>query len=121
MLKNGVNLNVPDPSNETLLHLALERPITDRYQVLEILLKHGAPVNGHGVNDWTPTHMAAVYEDIEALKLLIDYGADLTISTNIDEYATPLEEARNLGKHRSVEFLKGLTKAHKKGKTPKIK
>jgi ankyrin repeat protein len=49
--------------------------------------------------------MAAVREDIEALRLLVRYGADLTIRTRIDEYATPLEEARILGKQHAVKFL----------------
>ena len=53
--------------------------------------------------------MAAAREDIEALKILIKHGADLTVRTNIDDYATPLEEAQILGRTKSVDFLRGIT------------
>ena len=35
-------------------------------------------------------------------------GADLQVRTRIDDYATPLEEARILGRWRSVEVLERL-------------
>jgi len=38
----------------------------------------------------------------------VRYGADLTIRTEIDDYATPLEEARNLGKLEAVKYLEGV-------------
>jgi ankyrin repeat protein len=108
MLSRNVDLVFRDEEGYTVLHAALERDRTDKYQVLELLLQHGASVNSHGINDRTPSHIAAAREDIEALKLLIRFGADLSIRTGIDEYATPLEEARILGKHKAVEFLENL-------------
>ena len=63
---------------------------------MELLLRFGADVNLKGINDWTPAHMAAARNDVKALKILVKYGADLNIQTNIDDYATPLEEARIL-------------------------
>ncbi len=78
------------------------------YEVIELLLRHGAPINAHGINDWTPAHMAAVREDIQALKLLIQYGADLSIRTGIDDYATALEEARLLNSTQAVQLLENL-------------
>ena len=42
--------------------------------------------------------MAAARDDVEALRILAAHGADLTIRTDIDDYATPLEETRMLGK-----------------------
>jgi len=95
MLARGVDLTFRDREGYTPLHSALERP-TDRYEVLEMLLVAGAPVNAKGVNDWTPAHMAAARDDVEALRILVRYGADLSIRTNIDECATPLEEARGI-------------------------
>jgi ankyrin repeat protein len=108
MLSRGVDLTFRPHDGYTVLHLALERQKSDKYEVIELLLQHGAPVNAHGINDWTPAHMAAVREDIEALKLLIQYGADLSIRTGIDDYATPLEEARLLNSTRAVQFLENL-------------
>lgn len=105
MIGQGVNLNLRDEEGYTVLHSALERHRDDRHEILRALLQAGAPVNAFGVNGWTPAHMAAAREDIEALKLLIEHNADLSIRTNIDDYSTPLEEARLLGKEKSVRFL----------------
>jgi ankyrin repeat protein len=49
--------------------------------------------------------MAAAKDDVEALHILVSHGADLTIRTTIDDYATPLEEARSLGKEKAVSYL----------------
>ena len=49
--------------------------------------------------------LAAARDDVEALRILVRHGADLSIRTDIDNYATPLEEARHLGKLKAVEFL----------------
>lgn len=108
MLSQGVQLDYKDDEGYTILQCAIERSNADKYEALEALLKAGAPINAHGVNDWTAAHMAAVREDIESLKLLIKYGADLNERTRIDSYATPLEEARELKKVKAVEFLEGL-------------
>jgi len=108
ILSRNVELSFRDDEGYSVLHAAIEGTRQDKHEILELLLNHGAPVNIHGINDWTPAHMAAVREDIEALKLLIRFGADLSIRTRIDDYATPLEEARNLSKKRAVEFLEKL-------------
>ena len=105
MLQRGVSLNFRDEEGYTPLHSVLARKQGDRYQLLERLLAAGAPVNLKGVNDWTPAHMAAALDDVEALRLLVRWGADLSIRTDIDDQATPLEEARMLGKSRAAEFL----------------
>lgn len=108
ILAHDVDLSFRD-EGYTVLHAALERSgETDCDEVLKLLLNHGAPINAHGFNDWTPAHMAAARENIDALKLLILFGADLTIRTRIDGYATPLEEAKALGKHLVVEFLENI-------------
>lgn len=105
MLARKVNLRFQDNAGYTVLHSALDREGSDRHELLEFLLEAGADVNAKGVNDWTPAHMAAVREDLEALRILVKYGADLSIRTDIDSYATPLEEARHLRKLAAVEFL----------------
>jgi ankyrin repeat protein len=65
-------------------------------------------VNRKGINDWTPAHMAAARDDVEALRLLVRYGADLTIRTDIDDYSTPLEEARSMGKLNAASYLESV-------------
>jgi len=108
MLRRGVDLNLRDDEGYTPLHSALERKRSDRFEVLELLLAAGAPVNLKGKNDWTPAHMAAAYDDVDAPRLLVRFGADLTIRTTIDDYSTPLEEARTLGKAAAAKYLDSL-------------
>jgi ankyrin repeat protein len=105
MLEKGVDLNFRDAEGYTPLHSALEQPEQVRYELMELLLEAAAPINIKGINDWTPTHAAAARDDVEALKILVSHGADLNVRTSIDDYATPLEEARNLGKLEAVKFL----------------
>jgi ankyrin repeat protein len=108
MLQRHVDLHFRDPEGYTPVHTALDRERDDRYELLEALLSAGAPVNVKGVNDWTPAHMAAARDDVEALRVLVRHGADLTIRTDIDDFATPLEEAPNLGKGRAITYLESV-------------
>jgi len=107
MISRGVELAFRDAEGHTPVLSALEREHEDRLEVLKLLLQAGAPVNLKGVNDWTPAHMAAARDDVDALRVLVAHGADLSIRTDIDHYATPLEEARNLGKPNAVRYLEG--------------
>jgi ankyrin repeat protein len=109
MLNKGVNLNFLGDDGYTVLHSAIERLAEDKYDILELLLNKGAPINIQGINDWTPAHMAAAREDIRALELLVKYGADLSIKTRIDNFATPLEEAKLLKCQESVKYLESIT------------
>lgn len=110
LLGQGVDLNFRDDEGYTPLHSAIDRQLGDKHQVLALLLAAGAPVNRKGLNDWTPAHMAAARDDVEALRLLVQYGADLTMRTDIDDYATPLEEARSLGKLSAARYLESVDK-----------
>ena len=108
MLQKGVDLNFRDEGGYTPLHSAIERSADDRNEVLKLLLQAGAPVNLKGINDWTPAHMAAARDDVDALRILVQHGADLSIRTEIDDYATPLEEARNLRKMNAMRYLESV-------------
>jgi ankyrin repeat protein len=108
MVEEEVELAFRDDEGYTALHCAIDRKAPDRYEVLEILLRAGAPVNLKGINDWTPAHMAVARDDAEALKILVQHGADLSIRTEIDGYATPLEEARRWRKTAALRYLKNV-------------
>lgn len=112
MLKQGLELNFRDNCGDTVLHAALEREETDRYRVLAMLIEAGANVNLKGTNDWTPAHHAAARNDVKALELLVNHGADLSIRTNIDDQTTPLEEAKLLSRHTNcsdaIAYLESL-------------
>jgi len=105
MLAQNVSLSFRDEEGYTPLHSAIERENSDKHRVLELLCLAGADVNAHGTNDWTPLHMAAARNDIEALKILLAHRADASIRTRIDSYATPLEEAKILGSKDAVKLL----------------
>jgi len=108
MIGRHVDLNFCDEEGRTPVIAALGRSKADRYELLELLLAGGAPVNLKGQNDWTPAHWAAAGDDVEALRILVGHGADLSVRTTIDSYATPLEEARALGKKNAVAYLKSV-------------
>jgi ankyrin repeat protein len=110
MLTKGIDLDFRDDEGYTPVHVVIQRAAADRHELLEALLRAGAPVNRKGVNDWTPAHMAAACDDVAALRILVRYGADLSIRTAIDDYATPLEEARHLGKKNAAQYLETLAR-----------
>jgi ankyrin repeat protein len=101
----GSPVNYKSDEGYPVLHSAIDREKPDRHQVLDLLCVAGADVQARGLNDWTPLDMAAARNDIEAMKILLRYGADVWQRTRIDEYATPLEEARTLHAHGAVRFL----------------
>ena len=109
MLGHGAPVVFDSDEGYTVLHSALERDKPDRYDILSLLITAGADVNAYGIHDYTPAHMAAVRNDVQALRLLIDAGADLSLRTRIDDYTTPLEEAIHIGRAGdAVSFLKSI-------------
>lgn len=112
MLEQALDLNFRDHSGDTVLHAALERKEASRYRVMTLLIEAGADVNLKGTNDWTPAHHAAARNDVRALELLVNHGADLSIRTNIDDQTTPLEEAKILSQHTNcsdaIAYLESL-------------
>ena len=108
MLGKRVDLAFRDEEGYTPLFTAIDSTRPDRYEILQMLLRAGAPLNLKGINDWTPAHLAAARDAVDALRILVAHGADLSIRTDIDEFATPLEEARTLGSRNAVAFLESV-------------
>jgi ankyrin repeat protein len=114
MLENGADVNYKDDEGLPALIAALDRDGDDRYEVLAMLIEFGADVNVQSenvqaTNDWTPAHLAAIKNDVTALKLLHEAGANLSLRTRIDRYETPLEEARRRGgSEDAVAYLESL-------------
>jgi Ankyrin repeats (many copies) len=109
MLKMGASPIYRDGEGYTSLHSAIEREEADKHELMAILIEYGADINAHGLNDWTPAHMAAARNDVEALRILHAANADLTVRTQIDNFLTPLEEARVLGSSPEViAYLEGV-------------
>ncbi len=112
MISRGVDLTVRDATSCTVSHAAVERAVPDKYEILDLLLRHGAPVNVRGWMgfEMTPAHLAVMHDDVEALRILVKYGADLSIKDGDFDGApeTPLEYARSQQKAGVVEFLERL-------------
>jgi len=112
MLSKGVNLNYKSPGGYFPLHCCLERELPDKYEILQLLIDSGADINigtelgTMGENGWSPLHLAAARNDLEAIKILLDNGADTTLKTIIDSYCTAEQEATILGKSEAAELIR---------------
>ena len=70
--------------------------------IVQLLLEHGADVNG-GYGGMAPLYCAAIHGNIKALELLIEAGADVNIQ--LTNYSTPLLYAARTGGIQSVAAL----------------
>lgn len=105
MLRKGVSVNFCDDEGFTVLHSCIDRDLLGKYEILRLLIAAGADLDAKGFNDWTPLHRAAARDDMTALKILLDAGADRTVRTGIDDCATPAEEAKMLGRYGAAKFI----------------
>ena len=99
-----INAGVPVHSRSegyTALQLAA---MSNRTDVVQVLLQKGADVNKQIDGGWTPLHYAAHWNSTNVIRVLMQQGA----STNIkDKYGTtPLDIARELNKEEVVRLLK---------------
>jgi len=101
----GADPNYGDHAGFPSLIAALSSDRRERHDIVKLLLENGADVRQRGVNDWTPLHYAVVGRDIEAVKLLLAYGADPTLPTRIDDSTTPLQDAEALGFTEAAKLM----------------
>jgi ankyrin repeat protein len=110
MLSKTVDLSFMDDEGHTVLFDALDcNDGALRYAMLEELLKAGAPPNKLGHANQTAAQRAALAGDLEALRILEKYGANLFQETeDLGSYYTPLTFARARGHMHVVDFLVAL-------------
>lgn len=92
----GSNVNCQDDAGFPALIAALSTDRhgrDDRLDVLKLLLRNGAEMT-RGLKDWTPLHYAASTRDLEALRLLLEAGADPTVCTRIEDLTTRSRKPR---------------------------
>jgi hypothetical protein len=98
LLKNKANPNAQDADNATPLHYAASR-CTEHNKIIEPLIQYKAIINIHGWNKNTPLHLAAIYNNIFAIKILLQNGADSRLRNKKGETAfdlAPSNEAKAL-------------------------
>ena len=116
LLELGADPNVDDHSGFPPLIAALScsraRPgspgRSDVPALMALLLDHGADPNQHGINDYTPLHMAVAERHAGAVHLLLARGADPALRTRVDEHETP----RDMAERANLTDLVAIFEAH---------
>ena len=94
------DLNLPDDSGRTPLHLAASRC---RLDAVSFLLDHGATINQRAMGGSTPLHFAAQEGCLEGVKILLTRGADINARDN--EGRTALKRAEEWHRDAVAELL----------------
>ena len=98
--RNPEHVNAKGGVEVTSMHVAT---IAGHADILSLLLKHGAYVDGLGIMGQTPLHRASINAKVEAGKCLLDHDADINARDN--DGSTPLLLA-----FAEVEFARLLLK-----------
>lgn len=103
---NGINFSRKQGEGSTILHVAVEKGIP---HLIKKALTLGIDVNVKNGEDLTPLHIAAMRaNDSSILKLLLQHGADRSITTSLDETVYDLAKENELlsEKATDINFLK---------------
>lgn len=88
LLKNGANPNIADREGKSPLCIGYSGS-RDNGEILKALVKSGCKLNIRDNNGWTALHWAAFYGKEEAVKTLLESGADPLLKNKAGQ--TPLE------------------------------
>jgi len=80
LLTKKADPNAKDADNRTPLHCAIVKGSRSN-ECVHLLLKNGAQVNAPDKFGYTPVHTAALNDFSSCLRLLLDYGGDVTRKT----------------------------------------
>ncbi|MGE0206477.1 MAG: ankyrin repeat domain-containing protein [Candidatus Babeliales bacterium] len=81
LLNQGVALEQKNDRGQTPLLFAASNPYID-YEIIKLLLQHGAPVNSTTPDGWTPLLEAVTAGRDGIVELLLQYGADVNVMTH---------------------------------------
>jgi len=109
LLELGADSNYGGHSGFPSLIAAITTPRPEKYEVIELLISFGANLQQRGINGFTPLHCAAADNDTKAIELLLSHGADVDAKTDVDDFTTPLEEAKSGGCAEAVQILQKVT------------
>lgn len=83
LVQNGADINKKDSiRGRTALHHAVEIPSDLSVEPIKYLLNNGADINNQDFNGDTPLFLAGAINNKEAVKILIEAGADTSIRNN---------------------------------------
>ncbi|EFA84054.1 hypothetical protein PPL_03127 [Heterostelium album PN500] len=86
LLEAGAKVNQETTERRTPIFKAIEKGHS--YDIIKLLLKHGASVNiqdNPRTNGWeyyrvmTPLHLAIIHRDLDIVKLLVEHGGDVNL------------------------------------------
>ena len=77
----------------------------DLVEILKLLLVFKSDPNQRGINDYTPLHMAVSENNLRAVEILLQAGADPRLRTHIDDCETPREMAEEAGLREIAALL----------------
>lgn len=93
----GANVNARTADGKTALHyLAANAPATTRNEIFEFLIQRGADLNALNSEWHTPLHTAIFTRNTSIAKLLIEHGADISITTPGGKTPKGLAQSLNL-------------------------
>ena len=107
----GADINTTDNCGNTALHISIQR--TD-FECMSLLMELGADINANANNsrcgryEWSPLHCAMFNNNTEAVRILLDAGADPNFRDNMGH--TALMIAACSGNTCDVEITKLLVK-----------
>ena len=106
LLSLGADPNYGDDVGFPALIAALSSGRRDALDIVKLLLDAGAELNRRGLNGWTPLHYAVNQKNLDAVRLLLERGADPEQRTWIDDRTSALEDAESSGFDEAVTLMR---------------
>lgn len=106
LLELGANPNYGDHAGFPALLAALSTERSDKCELIRLLLCFGVDIEQRGLNDGTALDFAVAWGDADAIRLLLERGADPHTRTRIDDGFTALEGAERLGRTDIARLLR---------------
>ncbi len=102
-LREGLDINTVDWGGRTML---MEAVIQKEYDLMKLLIDHGADPNIRDKRNWTALHFAAQNYDLRATQLLVEVGADVNAKDDYGNNAIFKAVMNFEGNGDVIQFLK---------------
>jgi len=96
--------SVTERSTNAMANMPLHAATAGRnFELVKMLVEHGAPVNARQHGGWTPLHAAVQNGDAAMVSLFLEHGAD--INARADNQQLPMDLALTKGHQEIVSLL----------------